>query len=121
MGHLAKNCKKKRKVNPNLRCYHCGEKGHLIKHCPTRKEDKKEGRIRRKKVNAVTENKEETEDDTSSEEEVHFLCWMQSYLELCEKNKNQQSRKSIKRWASVESTFSVNSEEFQGSRSIPKL
>ena len=46
----------------------------MIKHCPTRKEDKKEGRIRRKKVNAVTENKEETEDDTSSEEEVHFLC-----------------------------------------------
>ena len=46
----------------------------MIKQCPTRKEDKKEGRIRRKKVNAVTDAKAETEDDTSSEDEVHFLC-----------------------------------------------
>ena len=53
---------------------HCGEKGHLIKQCPTRKEDKKEGRMRRKKVNAVNDSKEESEDDTSSEEEVNFLC-----------------------------------------------
>ena len=74
VGHLAKNCREKRKTNPNIRCYHCGEKGHLIKQCPTRKEDKKEGRMRRKKVNAVNDTKEESEDDTSSEEEVNFLC-----------------------------------------------
>lgn len=74
VGHLAKNCREKKKTNPNIRCYHCGEKGHLIKQCPTRKEDKKEGRMRRKKVNAVNDTKEESEDDTSSEEEVNFLC-----------------------------------------------
>ena len=80
VGHLKRNCpngdggRKGGKPKKDVRCYHCGKKGHLIEQCRKRIADKAEAAKSKKKIQALTDGaKGAGKDDSESDEEIDFL------------------------------------------------
>ena len=82
-GHLAKDCRQKKKEGgkstagkADFKCFHCQKKGHIARNCLTRKAEKAAARAAKAQagVQEIDGRKPEDEDDSDSEEEIHFLA-----------------------------------------------
>ena len=80
VGHLRRNCpngegaRKGGKPKKDIRCFHCGKKGHTIEQCRKRMADKAEAAKSKKKIQVLTDGQKGAgQEESESDEEVDFL------------------------------------------------